>query len=261
MLDFVAVVVVLLSVVWGYLRGFLYDLLGLVALVVAYVGSAPFGESLGGALARNTGLTGGTAYVVARVGAGLLIYISLKISATLANRKFGQTEMGVTRRWNRNLGALGGLLGGLVVVLILLLVADTAVKAFPESENAFVRVAERSRLREMVSRFNPAEQFLLTDTLRLMHVAREDPEVAERLREDAHIQAILQHETLQRLLEDEDLEAAIRRGDYGRVLRHEGMRELLRDRELMELLLSEETQRAMREAMEPEEEEVEVENG
>jgi len=255
MLDFFVALVLILSVIWGYLRGFLYDLLGLVGLVVAYVGSAPFGESLAGALARNSAMSAGTAYVVARVVAGVLIYISLKISATVANRKFGKTETGVTRRWNRNLGALGGLLSGLAMVLILLFLADAVAKAFPESTSAFVRTAERSRLRRMVSGFNPADRFLLTDTLRLMQAARDDPEVKRRLREDPHIQAIVQDETLQRVLQDEELQSAVERGDYAEALRNEHVREVLSDRELMHELLSEETQRAIRDAIEGEPEE------
>lgn len=257
MLDFFVAVVLILSVIWGYLRGFLYDLLGLVALIVAFVGSAPFGENLGGALARNSAMSAGTAYVVVRVVAGVLIYVSLKISAVVANRKFGKTERGVTRRWNRNLGALGGLLSGLVTVLIVLFLADAVVKAFPESTNALVRVAEGSRFRRMVSSFNPADRFLLTDALRLIQAARDDPEVRRRLREDPHIQRILQNETLQRALRDEDLQRAIESDDYGQVLRNENLRAVLSDRELVEELLSEETQRAMRSAIEgaPEEEE------
>ncbi|MGD2175448.1 MAG: hypothetical protein PVJ27_08600, partial [Candidatus Brocadiaceae bacterium] len=67
MLDFFCLFVVVLSTFWGYLRGALWDLLSLFSLLAAYLGSAPLGQSLGGAIARRWGLAGGASYIVARL--------------------------------------------------------------------------------------------------------------------------------------------------------------------------------------------------
>ncbi len=251
MIDLFIVVVLGFSVLWGYLRGALYDLLGLGALVVAYVGSAPFGRSLGALLGRQWDMSPGSAYVGGRVLAGFLIYVSLKVCATVANRKFGRTKSGVTRRWNRNLGALGGLLFGLLTCLILLFLMDAVYKALPESSNPLLRAVGRSGFRGAVADHNPADKYLVTDALKLVRKAREDPEALERLAEDERIQQLLNDPAVRAAAEDSELAEAVENRQLDRMLRNESLQKVLSDEELLRKLLSPEVRAAVRDAINP----------
>jgi len=243
----VAVIILLLvSIGWGYLRGALKDVLGLAALTVAYLASEPFGRSLGAWLAAHEQVSAGNAYVLARVGAGLVIYISVKISAAVANRRFGQDEMGVTVAWNRNLGAVLGLVYGLVLVLIVVFLADSLHKA--GVQGGFIDSASNSWIGRRLSPYNPADRFLLTDVVKLLRQEREHPEVVERLRQSPAVQALLDRPDMQAVLNDEDLIEAIRSGDIGRVLQNENLKKLLEDKDLVRQLLSPELRKAVRDA-------------
>ncbi len=247
MFTVIVIIVLLVCIGWGYLRGALKDVLGLAALVVAYLASAPFGRSLGGWLAAHYGMSAGNAYVVARVCAGLVIYVSVKISAAVANRRFGQDETGVTLRWNRNLGAVLGLVYGLVLVLIVVFLADSLHKA--GVQGGFVDSVSKSWVDQRLGPYNPADKFLLTDVLKLLRQAREHPEVVERLQQSPAVQALLDRPDVQAVLNDEDLAEAIRSGDVGRVLENEDLKKLLKDRDLMRQILSPEVRDAIRKAV------------
>ena len=240
-------IVLLLSITWGYLRGALRDVLGLAALLVAYLASEPFGRTLGVWIAGHWQTAAGRAYILARVGAGLAIYVSLKISAAVANRRFGQDETGVTRPWNRNLGAVLGLVYGLVLVLIVVFLADSMHKA--GIQGGFVDSVSKSWIDQRLSPYNPADRFLLTDVLTLLQKARQDPDVLQRLRQDPTVQAIMDKDDVRAVLDDQDLAEAIRNGDVRQVLENEHLKRLLQDKELMRQVLSPEVRKAIRDAV------------
>jgi len=230
------IIVLLLCITWGYLRGALRNLLGLAALAIAYAASAPFGRTLGAWTAGHWQLSAGSAYILARVGAGLAIYVSLKISAAVANRRFGQDETGVTRRWNRDLGAVLGLVYGLVLLLIVVFLADSLHKA--GMEGSFVGSVSNSWLGSRLSTYNPADKFMLTDVLKLLRDAREDPEVLQQLKQDPQVQTLLVRPGVRAVLDDQELADAIHQGDYGRVLNNPNLKDLLKDKDLMRQILS-----------------------
>jgi len=184
MIDVFIVVVIVLSALWGYLRGFLYDLLGLAALIVAWVGSEPLAVPVGRIIAPHTSLSAGATYVVARLIGGVAIYASLKVVTTVVDRHWGKTKEGGARRWNRNLGAMAGLVSGVVTALLLLILADSFVKAYPEREGVLIDAVRRSGLRQQVTTRNPADRYFVTDALRLIRAQREDPELARRMGEN-----------------------------------------------------------------------------
>jgi uncharacterized membrane protein required for colicin V production len=253
MFTLIVIIVLLLSTLWGFLRGALRDVLGLAALMVAYIVSEPFGRTIGEWLAGRYRLSAGGAYVLARVGAGLAIYVSLKVSAAVANRRFGEDETGVTRHWNRNLGAALGLLYGLVLVLIVVFMADSLHKA--GMQGGFVDMVSNSWIDRSLSPYNPADKFLLTDTLALLRKARQDPAVLERLHQDPAIRALMDRPDVRAVLDDRDLAEAIRNGDLPRVLQNENLKKLLEDKELMRRLLSPEVRKAIRDAVQKSREE------
>ncbi len=180
----------------------------------------------------------------------MLIFASLRVSAWAVNRKFGKTKLGVTHRWNRNLGAVVGALSGLVTVLVILFVADSVVKAFPEREGRLLGLARSSGLRRMVTDMNPADRFLLTDVLRLLRAARRDPEVTRKLRQRPEIRELLEDPDFRRVAQDEELVRAMDQQDFGRVLRDDDFQRLLANEELIGRLFSREVRTAVREVVE-----------
>jgi len=248
-IDVFIILGLFLSVLYGYLRGALYHLLGLLAMVTAYAGSAAFGEGLGGCIARHWGTSASGGYVAARVITGILIYVSLKIGAGVANRRLGKTELGVTRRWNRHLGAACGLLWGVGVALVVLFVLDSVARALPEDSNAFLNAARQSKFRRLVSGINPADRLLLTDGLSLLRRARDDPQAFRRLADTPQVREILEEPAIRNVLDDQGLRTAMESKDLAAILNNENLRALLGDRDLMRRLVSPETRAALREAM------------
>jgi len=192
MVDFLVILVVLFAGLWGYLRGILRGVLSLVSLGVAYRASAALAPVFGSAISRGTDWPDSAAQAVGRVAGALLIYVSLSVSAHVADRKFGHTKVGTVRRWNRSWGAAAGLLSGLMVAAFLLLAGDVLLKAFPEAGGSFVKSARSSSFMRLASRVNPADRYLVTDTLKLLRAAHDDPEVMVRLSKREGIRSLLE---------------------------------------------------------------------
>ena len=250
MLDVFCLLVVLLSALWGYLRGGLSEFLGMVALVAAYFGSAPLGGTLAFAPARLWDMPPGRAYLVARVAAGVGIYVLLMVFAWIANRKFGRSKEGVTYRWNRALGGVMGLGNALLIVLAVLFIGDALVKVYPEQKGALLAAVRRSHFRRMVSGLNPADRFLMTDSLRFLRVVREDPDIIGELRDKPQVRRILEHPDIQEASRDKELQDAVENRDFARILKNERVRHILVNKELMRKLFSKDMQEAMRSALE-----------
>lgn len=249
MVDLVAIAVLAFCAVRGYFRGAVRNVLELAALAVAYFGSGPFASPIGRILTAWTGLSAGAAYLGGRAIAALCIYVPLAIAATIADRRFGRTKEGKRKRWNRILGAAFGFAFGLFVALLFLFLADVGVKVFPSASGFAVRSARASFLRRGVSRFNPADRFLITDVLRLLRAARDDPEVLRRLSEHRQIRTIMNHPLFRKLQQDEQFAAALRNQQITAVLSNRNLQNLLADKELRSLILSPQTRAAFREAM------------
>ena len=222
----------------GFLSGILRTSLWVVALLVAYFASPKVTAPFAYLTEAATSLPTGTAHVVGRVVAGIAIYVSLVAFAHIADRKIGRLRSGVLKRWNRNGGALAGLVFGALLAFCGLCVADALLKASPESESFLAREARASRLRGLVSPINPADRFLITDFLKFLYAAAQDPARLAELREQDEYRAFLDNPKVQDVLEDEQLMDAIRAARWGEVLSHDKIRALLRDEELRKTVFS-----------------------
>jgi len=248
MLDALVVAVVLLFVLLGFLRGILHGGLVLCALGVAYLASGRLEAPFGSLLLSLSQLRPAVAYTLGRVLGGVLVYASLRVAVSVADRRIGRTRHGVLQPWNRNLGAVVGLVFGAGLGLCLLCLADALYKAFPESDTWLVRAAQGSYLRRLVSPHNPADRLLVTDSLRVVSAARRDPEKLAELEQEDVFRRLAEHPTVRAILEDEELMDAIRRQDIVRVARDEKIRRLLTDPELRRLIFSEQMREAIRKA-------------
>jgi uncharacterized membrane protein required for colicin V production len=249
MVDLAALLIIVLSAIRGFLRGALLSFLALVALVAAFLASGPLGPIVARLMLDREGWTVGTAGLVGRLVAGACIYALLLVGAHLVARKVGRTREGRLRPWNRNLGLLGGLLSGAILVLILVFLVDLGLKVSPNASGVMVRSARRSVLRRMVSPINPADRFAVTDALRVLRAAQQDPQVLKRLRQDPAVREVLEHPDMKPLLQDRELADAIRAYNVEAVFSNDNVRRAMGNPELRRQITSPRVRAALQRAM------------
>jgi len=237
-IDAIVILVLLMCALMGYLRGILRGTLWVGALALAYFGSPSVAGPFAGIIAKGIELPTGLAHTMGRVAAGIVIYASVLVSGRIADRRIGRLKSGVLRPWNRNLGALMGLIFGTLLMFCALCLADAMVKVFPEREGFLADSIRSSRLRKAISGINPADRFLITDLLKLLNAAREDPRLLRELKAKEEYRQLLNHPKVQEVLDDEQLMEAVRQRRWQRVLRDRKIRALLKDKELRKLLFS-----------------------
>jgi len=200
-IDAIVILVLLMCALMGYLRGILRGTLWVGALALAYFGSPSVAGPFAGIIAKGIELPTGLAHTMGRVAAGIVIYASVLVSGRIADRRIGRLKSGVLRPWNRNLGALMGLIFGTLLMFC-------------------------------------ADRFLITDLLKLLNAAREDPRLLRELKAKEEYRQLLNHPKVQEVLDDEQLMEAVRQRRWQRVLRDRKIRALLKDKELRKLLFS-----------------------
>lgn len=249
MVDLVAIAIVVLCALVGYLRGGLVGVLNLLALIVAFLVSAPVGPAVAGIIAARTQWPVVATYLAGRAMAFAFVYLLLTVPALILARRLGKTEWGEVRGWNRLLGGLSGLISGLVLAIVLLLLIDVVLKVMPEATSGPAEWARSSVLRRWASPHNPADRFLVTDVLKLLRAAKEDRSVLERLQRQEYVQQLIQHPDFRAVREDERLARAIDARNIDAILENENLRRLLANRELRTKALSAEMRQAIQQAM------------
>lgn len=251
MLDALFALIIVLSSAWGFIRGGLFHLLGIVALVLAFMVSPLPGAPIGRLLASRTDWSAGASQLVGRIGVFIVTYAVLIAIAAVADHRFRKIRNVGVQGANRALGGLFGLVWGLAVCLLLACLGDVWLKVYPNSAGFVAGIVRNSRLRRAVSSSNPADRFLVTDTLRLLRVARQDPETMSRLRRHPQVISILDHPDMKRLLADEEFARALQDQDVNAVLKNENLGIVLSNSELRALVLSPETRAALQDAAGP----------
>lgn len=239
MIDLIVLVIVALCVLRGYLRGVVLALVCLGALVFAYAGSIVLGPGVARFLA-DQGMPGVWAWLVGPACAGMAIYISLRVAGSLLDRKLGRTRRGDLHAWNRKLGMLGGLVVGLLISLCVLFLVDGVLKAAGGSgDGRLVRAARASRLRRMVSDYNPANRFI--KVVELLRILGRHPDLVQQIDRPAHLQELLERQAVRDVLNEPDLMEAWQEKRYDDLLENEKLRAVWDDEELREMLFSQET--------------------
>ena len=256
MVDFLAIAVVLAFTLRGYLRGILYEMLSVCALVAAYYAGVVPAPHVAGVVLRLREMPPGVAYVIGRVFASVLVFCSLIVAVRLTDKRVGRSRHGEVVPWNRNLGALAGLLFGAALAFWVLCLVDVAYKVLPGSDNVLVRAAEASHFRAWVSPNNPADRFLITDSLKFVRILHERPDAMDELKERPEIRELLNEPAIRDVLNDEELMADIKAlSETGapkllmRIVAHEKIRKLLTDSSLRKTLLSRQVRSAVTEVV------------
>jgi len=240
MIELVVLMLIALCAFRGYLRGILIGVLSLVALVGAVAGSAAVAPRLATYVAGHTEMSVPASYVLARVAAAILIFVSLRVCAVIVAEKLGRTERGDMRAWNRRLGVLAGVVMGIVTSLFFLFAVDLYVKANPNANTRLVSAAGASPLRRVVSDHNPADRLMLDVLVRLYVHGRRNPEVAERLKNSPQIQSLLDEAAVQAVVNDQALVEAVNAKKVHEIVNNENLRLLVKDEEIRKRLFSDE---------------------
>jgi hypothetical protein len=249
MIDFAVVLLLLGFVLWGFLHGAVFNVLGLAAFLLAYFLSAPLAGPFVGLIVGRLAWSPGVAYLTARLVLCVVIYLPLSMFVSRVDRRFRESKSETLLAVNSGVGAACGLAWGMLAAFFLLCIADVWVKALPEANGPFARSVRTSYFRGLVSASNPADRFLVTDVLKLLRAARQDPQVLERLSANPHVRKLLEHPDLQAVLEDDELSKKLRDDPIGTILHDRGLGRLLADKELRRMILSVEMQEALRQAM------------
>ncbi|HYL24367.1 MAG TPA: CvpA family protein [Burkholderiales bacterium] len=117
-LDYVVIAVLVLSIAWGVWRGLVHEVLSLVGWILAFVAgnlfAMPLAERFPAAMRPELRV----------VVAFVLIFVGTLVVAALLSALFTKfIKVSVLHSLNRWLGALFGLLRGLLIVVVLAMVA------------------------------------------------------------------------------------------------------------------------------------------
>jgi len=250
MLDGLAVGMVMVFGLLGYTRGILRQGLTVAALVASYFASALLAAPLAGWVPEDWQVTDAMAHVIGRALGGAMVFVSLSLASHLIDKRIGRTQSGVPVPWNRNLGGLAGVAFGLLLAFCGLCLADAYRKAYPASDGWWARAIDASYFRRQVQLMNPADRFLITDSLKLIRRARNNPEALKKLAEKEELKALLDDPLIQEILQDEELMSAIQNRDLKRVAGDEKITRLLTNAELRKKVFSPQVRAAFSEAVE-----------
>jgi len=245
-IDIVAGALILVFMIIGFVRGILLSVLSIVSIVAAWFISKPLSVPVAERmLERWPDMSAGLAETIARLLVGGFVLLSLLIASGLIDKFVGRGKQGERLAWNRNLGAVAGLVFGGVLAFVLLSVADSAYKAAGTSEGFVARQMEDSYARDFVSEHNPADRLQITDVLKFVRYAQEHPDMVEELRRSPEWQEIAQDPKVQSVLQDrelmEDIAEASAERDVSRlreISQGEKLQAVLNDPELRRKLLS-----------------------
>lgn len=227
-LDLIVIGVVLLFALAGALRGFLWQLIQLLAVVVGVVAAKALGAALGGPVSRASGLPPTLGVVVASALVFGAVYLALSVVARLVRRRFKHTVAGAV---DRSLGALVGASKGALLAWLAL----SALVFFDQPgahAGSLVYRPVGSDAASVARRYN-ALQLLHPGLFARMHKLAAlvtDPErAARRLADDPELRELAADPRLALVSQTPGLRDAFRRGDFFRLVRDPHVRELVAD--------------------------------
>ena len=135
--DFAAAVIVLLSAVMSFARGFIREIFSIIAFIGAGIAAVFFADMLRPTVENVTPLSGSLASVAAGLLIFLVVFIVITvISTTLAKQTHQSTEIG---SFDRAAGLAFGVLRGILVVALLVLLVrqgDAAASAVDPAQDS-----------------------------------------------------------------------------------------------------------------------------
>lgn len=230
MIDFILIAITLALVLHGFLAGILRTVLFIVSIVLAAMASAPLAKVLSAGMADATGWPLSVSFALARIAAGLLIFVSLFIAAYQANRLWGMDRYGGAKNWNWLLGALGGLVIGLTIsyaVLALFFILNQSFRdRLPEALRGKI---DDSWAVGMVGRVLPARAQSVADIISMLQTIQANPEIVKSLDEDPAIKKYLDIPSVKAAMDDPAVHELARARKWSELLRNPKVKEMADD--------------------------------
>lgn len=246
-MDLTILIVVLIFGILGYLKGIVKQALDLVAIVLAYLLSAPVAQKITqdfvskrqdspDLVQEAQSLAPTVVYVTSRLITGLVVYIILRIVFRFLNRRLGFDQQGGMKPWNKKWGALLGGVKGLIAMFIFLCIVDGWPQAFAGKRPDLHAGLKESHAEWFVSELNPVRRFGIAERTRLLRLALKDPEAWEAAQDDPTVRPILEHPSVKQLMEDPEFVEAAQNRDLKAIFKNPNFKALFKDEELMTLL-------------------------
>ena len=235
-LDIIVAIAVLLFAVIGFFKGFLAQVLSILALIVAYLLSRPLGKAIAGIIARNSDNPNSSSYVLGSFLALLIIYAGIKliIHYTCKFLRGKRSDVFI----NNLLGAAFGGAKAFAVAWICLCTVAAFPARFQGKSPDIYAMLHGSRMETIIRKWNPVGKSRIADSFRQLEVIARDPQAFQRLKKDPNLARLLS--IMERKLKAEVTDAETRRriqdGDMSSIMRIEKLWSIFRDPEVAEAL-------------------------
>ncbi|HPD17236.1 MAG TPA: CvpA family protein [Planctomycetota bacterium] len=237
-IDLIVLILVVLFVFLGYVRGLLAHMAGLGALLVASLATGFVVRGGIQLLASKAEPPSPALYAMACIVAWLLLYFVSRFLLGRVAKLLGSDQQGKPRPWNRKLGALAGAVEALVFAWFILGLLD----AMPEDS----RKARLPRVHQemesslftnwVVRPTSPATRLELQPLIADLTVLSEHPEALRGIEDKPEIRKIAQHPKVAAVLQDQALLQTWAEGRYGRFFSDSKVREAVEDTEVRQML-------------------------
>ena len=237
LLDIIVLVVVLIFAAHGLKKGFLAQLLSIVALVVAWWASRPVGKAIAGIISQQAHTSSSAGYVLGTFIALIAIYTALKLIFYIVGESM-RHEKGTLGMGNKLFGAVFGGAKAFIVCWVVLCVVAAFPKHFENKTPDLVKLLKGSKMESLVAKWNPVKNSRLGDTINNIEKISRNPNALRRIASEpsvAHLVDVLKRK-LAAQVKDEATLQRIRAGDVSAILKVENIKKVLLDPEVLEAL-------------------------
>jgi len=237
LLDLIVVGAVAVFAAIGLKKGFVAQVLAIIALIVAWQLSRPVGKAIAGIISSRAGTSHSAAYIMGTFIALLIIYTGLRLIFFIVGHVFNR-KASVIGLMNRLMGALFGGAKAFGTCWIILCVVAAFPQHFENKSPDVCKMLQRSKMGALISRWNPVKNSRMVDTIHNIERISQNPGVLSRLRSDPNVAEFVSvlKRKLEALAKDEDARRRIRSGDISTILRPENIRKVILDPEVIEAL-------------------------
>ncbi|HUW30896.1 MAG TPA: CvpA family protein [Planctomycetota bacterium] len=237
LLDLIVIGSVAVFAAIGLKKGFVAQVLSILALVVAWQLSRPVGKAIANIISSQSGTSHSAAYVMGTFIALLAIYTALRLVFFIVGRLFNR-KASVIGLVNRLAGGFFGGAKAFAACWIILCVVAAFPQHFENKSPDIYAMLQRSKMGALINRWNPVKNSRVVDTVHNIETISKNPGALNRLRSDPHVAEFLS--VLKRKLEaqakDDETRRQIRSGDISTLMKVENIRKVILDPEVLEAL-------------------------
>ena len=248
-MDLIVAGAVLVFAVIGFAKGFIAQVLSILALTVAWLVSRALGKTIAGILAQNSEHPSSSAYVLGSFLALLIVYAGIKliIHYTCKFLRGKSTDLNLV---NRLFGAFFGGSKAFAVAWVILCIIAAFPTRFRDKSPDLHAMLQSSRMGALVEKWNPVSNARITDSFRSLEKAAHDPEALQRMKRNPELANVLSlmESKLKAEVKDPEMKKRIQQGDISALMRVDKLWKVLRDPEVAQALKKVELGDALAEA-------------